>query len=92
MKKLVKSYKFWTSFAGAVGVFLMALSDVIGIQIDTDGVKECIMAFCSVLIVFGIVKKPATKQNRDEIVLNSNQNEEIVNLVQESEKNIKKQK
>ena len=78
MKKLVKSYKFWTSFAGAVGVLLMALSDAIGIQINTDGVKECIMAFCSVLIVFGVVKKPSSNLANNEIETSTNQSSEFL--------------
>lgn len=77
MKKLFTSYKFWTAFAGSVGVLLMALSDTIGISINVDGVKETIMAFCGVLIAFGVVQKPKTKteQKQEGIELNTQDQE-----------------
>ena len=77
MKKLFTSYKFWTAFAGSVGVLLMALSDTIGISINVDGVKETIMAFCGVLIVFGVVQtpKPKTEQKQEGIELNTQDQE-----------------
>lgn len=70
MIKLIKSYKFWTALAGSLGVLLMALSDTLNIKINVDGVKECIMALCSVLVVFGIVKKPNKNNNKNSIELN----------------------
>ena len=77
MKKLITSYKFWTAFAGAVGLLLTAISEHIGIEINADGVKEIIMSFCGVLIVFGVVKKPTQKQEistPQEIVLDEKTN------------------
>lgn len=71
MKKLIKSYKFWTSFAGAVGLLITAISEHIGIVISAEGVKEIIMAICGVLVVFGIVKKPSETHVAQE---NENQN------------------
>lgn len=65
MLKLLKSYKFWTAFAGAVGVLFMALSDTFGITINVDGVKEIIMSICGILIVFGIVKKPKKEEQKN---------------------------
>lgn len=61
MKKLIKSYKFWTALAGSVGILLTAISEEIGITINVEGVKEIIMALFGVLVVFGIVKKPSQK-------------------------------
>ena len=65
MKKLIKSYKFWTALAGAMGLFVTAISEHIGINISAEGVKEIIMAFCGVLVVFGIVKKPNTSETQN---------------------------
>lgn len=72
MKKLIKSYKFWTSLAGAVGLLFALISEHIGLKIDAEGIKEIIMAFCGVLIVFGIVKKPNNSQKLEEIDLTEN--------------------
>lgn len=73
MLKLLKSYKFWTAFAGAIGVLFMALSDTFGITINVDGVKEIIMSICGILIVFGFVKKPKNEKQKD---INENLQEE----------------
>ena len=62
MLKLLKSYKFWTALAGAVGALFVALSDTFGVNINAQGAKEIIMSICGILIVFGIVTKPKTKQ------------------------------
>ena len=70
MKNLIKSYKFWTALAGSVGLLLTAISEHIGIYINADGVKEIIMALCSVLVVFGVVKKPNKQEAPQEVNLN----------------------
>ena len=71
--KLIKSYKFWTALAGSVGLLFTLISEHVGVNINAEGVKEIIMAICSVLVVFGIVKKPSQKQEApQEINLNKN--------------------
>ena len=70
MKKLIKSYKFWTALAGSVGLLLTAISEHIGIYINAEGAKEIIMALCSVLVVFGVVKKPNKQEAPQEVNLN----------------------
>lgn len=74
MLKLLKSYKFWTALAGAVGVLFVALSDTFGIKINAEGVKEIIMSICGILIVFGIVKKPKTQEKKEN---KNNANEDL---------------
>ena len=77
MKKLLKSYKFWTALAGSAGILLTAISEQIGITINVDGVKEIIMALCGVLVVFGIVKKPSQKlQTPEEITIKTDSEEQ----------------
>ena len=66
MKKLIKSYKFWTTLAGAVGMFLTAISDFVGIKISAEGAKEVIMAFCGILIAVGIVKVPVKTETKEQ--------------------------
>lgn len=62
MKNLIKSYKFWTALAGSVGLLFTLISEHLGVSLNAQGAKEIIMAICSVLIVFGVVKKPNLKQ------------------------------
>ena len=70
MKKLIKSYKFWTALAGSMGLLLTAISEHIGIYINAEGAKEIIMALCSVLVVLGVVKKPNKQEAPQEVNLN----------------------
>ena len=63
MKKLIKSYKFWTALAGSVGMLVVGFNNVFNINISVAGVKETIMAICGVLIGLGIVKKPTSETN-----------------------------
>lgn len=74
MKKLIKSYNFWTALAGSVGLLVVSIGKMLGYEIQAQGVEEVIMAICGVLIVFGIVKKPTTKttDNQQEEANNSN--------------------
>lgn len=65
MKKLIKSYSFWTAFAGSIGLLAVSIGKVFGYEISATGVEEVVMAICGVLIVFGVVKSPknTTKNN-----------------------------
>ena len=63
----------------------MALADTLNIKINVDGVKECIMALCGILVVFGIVKKPNKNINKNSIELNQTSEETEKNI----ENNIK---
>ena len=64
--KMMKSYKFWVALSGAVGLFITSLSKILGFEISSEGVSEVIMAFCGVLIVFGIVSKPSEDKKMGE--------------------------
>ena len=81
MKKLIKSYKFWTALAGSLGLLGVSIGKIFGLTIVASGIEEIIMAICGVLVVFGIVKKPqksqkTTAQDEPNIQENSqNQNE-----------------
>lgn len=70
MKKLIKSYKFWTALAGAVGLLVVSFAKIFGYSISSSGVEEFIMAICGVLVVFGVVKKPKSK-SKDETIDNN---------------------
>ena len=63
--KMIKSYNFWVSLAGAVGLLSVAIGKVFGFEIEGEGVKEIVMAICGVLIVFGIVTKPKEQEQNE---------------------------
>lgn len=65
MKKLIKSYNFWTTLAGSIGLLAVSIGKVFGYEISATGVEEVVMAICGILIVFGVVKSPknTTKNN-----------------------------
>ncbi len=58
MKKLIKSYRFWTALAGSLGLLVVTIAKIFGYTISSALVEELIMAICGVLVVLGIVKKP----------------------------------
>lgn len=62
MKKLIKSYRFWTALAGALGLLVVSIAKLFGHTMSSVVVEELVMAVCGVLIVFGIVKKPETEE------------------------------
>lgn len=66
MKNLIKSYKFWSALAGAVGLLFVAINDTLGISINAGGVEQIILAVCGILVVFGIVKVPNGKEKTHE--------------------------
>lgn len=75
MKKLIKSYNFWTALAGSVGLLVVSIGKMLGYEIQAQGVEEVIMAICGVLIVFGIVKKPTSKTvNKEQEEANNSNN------------------
>ena len=82
MKKLIKSYSFWTAFAGAVGLLVVSIGKIFGLQIVAQGIEETIMAICGVLVVLGIVKKPNTKQEVSQEI--DNNDDTLSNLNDES--------
>ena len=57
MKKLLKSYSFWTTLAGALGALAVTLSNVFGFAINSKEVENAIMGICGVLVAVGIVPK-----------------------------------
>ena len=58
MKKLVKSYGFWTALAGAVVVLVQALGKLFGFSIAEEVVSNLIMSIAGILVVFGVVVIP----------------------------------
>ena len=71
--KLIKTYNFWVSLSGAVGLLAVSIGKVFGVEIAKDGVSEIIMSICGVLIVFGIV---TITKNEDDSKEDENKNNE----------------
>ena len=66
MKKLIKSYRFWSALAGAVGLLVVNIAKLFGYTMSSVAVEELIMAICGVLVVFGIVAKPEQTDKKEE--------------------------
>lgn len=66
MKKLIKSYRFWTALAGSLGLLVVSIAKLFGYSMSSVVVEELVMAVCGVLVVFGIVTKPDTQESTTE--------------------------
>ena len=58
MKKLLKSYSFWTALAGALAVLGSAIGRAFSVKIEEKIISDIVMAFAGVLVAFGLVKLP----------------------------------
>ena len=58
LKKLIKSYGFWTALAGAIVVLVNAIGKACGFFVQEELISDIIMAIAGVLVVFGIVSIP----------------------------------
>jgi len=78
MKKLIKSYNFWTGLAGAVGLLFVVIAKLFGKEIESKTIEDLIMAICGVLVVCGIVIKPKTNTKQiEQVDINVTKTEEI---------------
>jgi len=57
-KNLIKTYGFWTAFAGSIVVLVNALGRAFGFFVEEQLISDIIMAVAGVLVVFGIVSIP----------------------------------
>ena len=83
IKKLIKSYGFWTALAGAVVVLVNALSRAFHFAIEDKTVSDIIMGVAGVLVVFGVVSVP-----KEMMLSQSDENENEEN--KDDDKNEKK--
>lgn len=81
MKKFfekIKSYSFWVSLSASLILFLNALGNAFGFEIQNQIVEDCIMSFASLLAVLGIVSLKDTKKddslNNIDNSVNTNEN------------------
>lgn len=73
MKQRIKSYKFWVALSASIILFLKTLGQALNFEIDEEIINGIIMAFCGVLVVFGVVEKPAENTEEE----NKNKDDEI---------------
>ena len=95
LKSKLGNYGFWMSLTGAIVVFLQSM----GVKIDNEIASEVVGAFCSILVVLGIVSNPSVgrgyidklktkKENKSEIEIAASDellNEKSANVEQSSE-------
>ncbi len=77
MKKLIKSYRFWTALAGSAGLLVVSTAKIFGVTISSTAVEDFIMAICGVLVVLGIVKKPKSKEKDNSVKDDKSDTEEM---------------
>ena len=77
MKKLIKSYRFWTALSGSVGLLVVSAAKIFGVTISSNAVEDFIMAICGVLVVLGIVKKPKSKEKNNSVIDDKSDTEEM---------------
>lgn len=77
MKKLIKSYRFWTALAGSTGLLVVSTAKIFGVTISSTAVEDFIMAICGVLVVLGIVKKPKIKEKDNSVKNDKSDTEEM---------------
>lgn len=64
MKKLIKSYSFWTALAGVLGIVIVNICKAFGVTISASYIEEIVMGICGVLVAVGIVKIPTKKDQK----------------------------
>lgn len=72
LKSRIKSYKFWVALSSAVVIFVNTLGKVFNFEIPPEVIEGVIMAFCGVLVVFGVVEKPKQSDKTDEKINQEN--------------------
>lgn len=65
LKKLIKSYGFWTALAGAVVVLVNAIGRACGFFVEGEIISNIIMAVAGVLVVFGVVTMPKEDKKQE---------------------------
>ncbi len=61
MKEKLKSYSFWSALSGAMVIFVNALGKIFGFSVEDELISGLIMAIAGVLVVFGVVTMPSSK-------------------------------
>lgn len=75
MNNKFKSYTFWVSLSSALVILVQSIAQLFGFSFETSIVENIIMAVCGVLVVLGIVNKPAQKNTEDEVVQDQTESE-----------------
>lgn len=66
IKKLIKTYGFWTALAGAIVVLVNAIGKACGFFVEEETISDIIMAIAGVLVVFGIVSMPKQVKGKED--------------------------
>ena len=61
MKEKLKSYSFWSALSGAMVIFVNALGKIFDFSVEDELISGLIMAIAGVLVVFGVVTMPSSK-------------------------------
>ena len=76
MKEKFKSYSFWMSVTASIILVLNNLGNVLGFSVQSETVTKIVDSICGVLILFGIITMPKSKEETDnEKTLQQNEKE-----------------
>ena len=76
LKDRIKSYKFWVALSASLVILLKTLGDALNFEVSEEVVNGIIMGFCGVLVVLGVVEKPAPSQTTTEQPEQTSENNE----------------
>ena len=65
MKKLIRSYSFWTALAGGLGVLASAIARAFSVKLEEKIITDIVMSFAGVLVAIGFVKMPSAKEEQE---------------------------
>ena len=65
MKNKIKSLSFWLELSGIIVLILDSVSNLIGIQLYSNGIAEIITTICIILISFGVINKKDEKDTQE---------------------------
>ena len=66
MKEKFKSYSFWMSVTASIILVLNNLGNVLGFSVQSETVTKIVDSICGVLILFGIITMPKSKEETDD--------------------------
>ncbi len=87
MKNRFKTYGFWMSLSSAIIILIQSVASLFGYEFQTTLIENIIMAVCGVLVVLGIVNKPAQTeplQNEETTQDNSGASDEVKETFEEN--------
>ena len=62
MKDKLKSYSFWVSLLGTIGIIVQSILKEFGIAFNQQALDSVITGICGILVLFGVCSAPVPKK------------------------------